>query len=174
MSWPWSRRRWTQPERRAVEPASLSRSAPQVWVRYGVASGSRGAPRAPRSSGGESVMTRVSYGSCPRRRGGAMLSDQPVYATLPTSNLAALRRFYEEVLGFAARSETPAGIYYQAGEGTYFAITVSSGQASGSHTQMGFEVKNLEDEVAALRARGAVFEAYETPKTIDGIADVGV
>jgi O-acetyl-ADP-ribose deacetylase len=103
-----------------------------------------------------------------------MLSDQPVYATLPTSNLAVLRRFYEDVLGFPVRSETPAGIYYQAGEGTYFAITVSSGRPSGSHTQMGFEVKNLEQEVVTLRGRGAVFEEYETPKTIDGIADVGV
>lgn len=103
-----------------------------------------------------------------------MLSDQPVYATLPTADLASLRRFYEDVLGFTVRSETPAGIYYQAGDGTYFAITVSSGRPSGSHTQMGFEVRNLEEVVATLRARGAVFEEYETPKTVDGIADVGV
>ncbi len=33
ISWPWSRRRWTQPARRAVAPASSSRSWPQVWVR---------------------------------------------------------------------------------------------------------------------------------------------
>ena len=103
-----------------------------------------------------------------------MLSDHPVYATLPTADVEALRRFYEDVLGFAVKSETPAGIYYQAGNGTYFAITRSSGRPSGSHTQMGLEITNIEDEVATLRARGAVFEEYETPKTVDGIADVGV
>ncbi len=37
ISWPWSRRRWTQPARRAGRPSSLPRRAPQVWVRYGVA-----------------------------------------------------------------------------------------------------------------------------------------
>jgi O-acetyl-ADP-ribose deacetylase (regulator of RNase III)/predicted enzyme related to lactoylglutathione lyase len=103
-----------------------------------------------------------------------MLSDHPVYATLPTADMTALRRFYEDVLGFTVKSETPAGIYYQAGDGTYFAITQSSGRPSGSHTQMGLEITNIEDEVAALRDRGAVFEEYETPKTVDGIADVGV
>src|SRR3954454_1895708 len=31
---PWSRMRWHQPATRTVWPMSLSRSAPQVWVRY--------------------------------------------------------------------------------------------------------------------------------------------
>src|SRR3954471_24235839 len=37
MSWPWSRRRWTQPERRASLPASDARSSPHECVRYGLA-----------------------------------------------------------------------------------------------------------------------------------------
>ena len=103
-----------------------------------------------------------------------MLSDNPVYATLPTSDVASLRRFYEEVLGFSVRQETPAGIFFQAGEGTYFAVTRSSGKAAGSHTQMAFVVSDIEAEVHALRARGVAFETYETPKTVKGIADMGV
>jgi catechol-2,3-dioxygenase len=103
-----------------------------------------------------------------------MLADYPVYATLPTQDLARLRRFYEDVLGFTVRSETSAGIYYGAGDGTYFAITRSSGKASGSHTQIGFGLTDLEREVQELRSRGAVFEEYETPKTVNGIADMGV
>jgi hypothetical protein len=39
---------------------------------------------------------------------------------------------------------------------------------------MGFAVTNIEGEVAELCRRGAVFEEYETPKTVDGIADMGV
>jgi catechol 2,3-dioxygenase-like lactoylglutathione lyase family enzyme len=101
-----------------------------------------------------------------------MLADYPVYATMPTADVERLRRFYEDVLGFKVREEMPGGITYQAGQGTYFAITRSSGTASGSHTQMGFAVKNLGAVVAELRARGAVFETYETPKTVDGIAEM--
>jgi catechol 2,3-dioxygenase-like lactoylglutathione lyase family enzyme len=103
-----------------------------------------------------------------------MLRDHHVYATIPTPDMARARRWYEDVLGFSPRSETPAGIIYPAADGTYFILTRSSGSASGTHTQMGFEVTSLETEVAELRSRGAVFETYETPKTVDGIADVGV
>jgi catechol 2,3-dioxygenase-like lactoylglutathione lyase family enzyme len=66
-----------------------------------------------------------------------MLANFPVYATLPTSDVERLRRFYEDVLAFKVREETPGGIFYQAGQGTYFAITKSSGTPSGTHTQMG-------------------------------------
>ena len=103
-----------------------------------------------------------------------MLADNPVYATLPTADMATLRRFYEDVLGFAVREETPGGISYQAGDGTYFAITRSSGTPSGTHTQMGFAVRDIAAEVADLQARGVVFETYETPRTVNGIADVGI
>lgn len=37
---------------------------------------------------------------------------------------------------------------------------------------MGFAVANIETIVVELRARGAVFEAYETPKTVDGVAEM--
>jgi predicted enzyme related to lactoylglutathione lyase len=103
-----------------------------------------------------------------------MLSDQPVYATLPTADLARLRQFYEDVLEFKPSRDTPAGIYYGAARGTFFAITRSGGEPSGSHTQMGFAVTGLEEDVARLRQRGVKFEEYETPKTVDGIADMGV
>ncbi len=101
-----------------------------------------------------------------------MLGDYPAYATLPTADVERLRRFYEDVLGFQVREETPGGITYRAGEGTYFAITRSSGTASGSHTQMGFAVANIKTIVSELRARGVVFETYETPKTVDGVAEM--
>ena len=99
-----------------------------------------------------------------------MLSDHPAYATLPSPDLQVLRRFYEDVLGFVPREETPAGIYYDAGDGTFFIITRSGGKASGGHTQLGFRVPDIVTEVADLRARGVTFEEYDAPKTIDGIA----
>ncbi len=64
---------------------------------------------------------------------------------------------------------------YRAGAGSYFAVTRSSGAASGSHTQMGFTSEDIEADVADLRARGITLEEYDTPglKTVDGIATMG-
>ena len=103
-----------------------------------------------------------------------MLSDHQVYAAIPTTDLETARRFYEDVLGFVPRDENPAGIYYNAGAGTYFILTRSSGKASGSHTQMAFRVSDIESEVRELRQRGVTFEEYETPKTVDGIATIPI
>jgi hypothetical protein len=43
-----------------------------------------------------------------------------------------------------------------------------------THTQMGWEVADIEATVAALRARGVAFEEYDLPglKTVNGIADI--
>ena len=90
-----------------------------------------------------------------------MLSDHQVYAAIPTADMEALRPFYEGVLGFVPREANPAGIYYDAGGGTYFVLTRSSGKASGSHTQMAFRVTDIESEVRDLKAKGVAFEVYE-------------
>ena len=103
-----------------------------------------------------------------------MLSDHQVYAAIPTADLDTARGFYEEVLGFVPREANPAGIYYDAGAGTYFVLTRSSGKASGSHTQMAFRVSDIESEVRDLQRRGVTFEEYETPKTVDGIATIPI
>ena len=103
-----------------------------------------------------------------------MLPDHQVYAAIPTAALDAARGFYEEVLGFVPRESNPAGIYYDAGAGTYFVLTRSSGKASGSHTQMAFRVSDIESEVRDLQRRGVTFEEYETPKTVDGIATIPI
>jgi hypothetical protein len=58
--------------------------------------------------------------------------------------------------------------------GVEFAIYQSAGGAYGSFTQAGFTVEDIDAEVAALRARGVVFENYDLPglATIDGIAEI--
>ena len=103
-----------------------------------------------------------------------MLPDRPVYPALPTADLERLRRFYEDVVGFKVRAENPRTIYYRAGSGTFFALAKSGGRPSGAHTQMAFLVADVDAEVAELRRRGVVFETYETPRTVDGIADMEV
>lgn len=57
------------------------------------------------------------------------------------------------------------GLCYRCGGG-YFALFESTGAASGDHTQMAWDVSDIEATVAALRARGVVFEKYDLPFSI--------
>lgn len=102
-----------------------------------------------------------------------MLADAQVATRLPAKDLRRARKFYSERLGLEPVEERPGGLRYQYGGGS-FALFESAGAASGSHTQMGWEVKDIEATVAALRARGVVFEEYDLPgfKTVNGIADI--
>lgn len=99
-----------------------------------------------------------------------MLTDARAHATLPTSDVEALRPFYEEVLGFVPRAVLASGVVYEAGGGSLFAISRSGGAAAGTHTQLAFSVPDVEAAVRDLRGRGVAFEEYETPRTVDGVA----
>ena len=81
-----------------------------------------------------------------------------------------------EQLGLEPVDERPGGLLYRCG-GCEFALFQSVGAASGEHTQMGWEVDDVDDvdaAVAELRARGVVFEEVDVPglRTVDGIAEV--
>lgn len=102
-----------------------------------------------------------------------MLGDSPVATRLPAKDLDRARRFYSEKLGLEPVEERPGGLRYRCGD-SYFALFASAGQASGNHTQMGWEVADIETTVVALRARGVVFEEYDLPglTTVNGIAEI--
>jgi catechol 2,3-dioxygenase-like lactoylglutathione lyase family enzyme len=102
-----------------------------------------------------------------------MLEHSDVATRLPAHDLERARRFYAEKLGLEPVEERPGGLRYRCGD-THFALYQSAGTASGTHTQMGWEVDDIEAAVAALRARGVVFEEYDLPglKTQSGIAAV--
>ena len=102
-----------------------------------------------------------------------MLATSQVSTRLPAQNLERARKFYSEKLGLDPVEERPGGLLYRCGTGT-FALFESSGKSSGAHTQMGWEVEDIDSTVAALRARGIVFEEYDAPglKTLNGIADI--
>lgn len=78
-------------------------------------------------------------------------------ARLPAQDLDRARAFYSEKLGLDPVDERPGGLLYRVG-GCEFALFASTGAPSGTHTQMGFEVPDIEATVAELSARGVVFE----------------
>jgi catechol 2,3-dioxygenase-like lactoylglutathione lyase family enzyme len=102
-----------------------------------------------------------------------MLEEGDVATRLPARDLNRARKFYSEKLGLEPIEQRPGGLRYRCGNG-FFVLFQSAGEASGSHTQMGWEVDDLEATVAALKARGVVFEEYDLPglKTLNGIAEI--
>ena len=98
-----------------------------------------------------------------------MLTESQVATRLPVGDLDRARRFYSEKLGLEPVEERPGGLCYRCGGG-YVALFESAGAASGNHTQIAWEVADLESAVAALRA----FEEHDLPglKTVNGIADI--
>ena len=102
-----------------------------------------------------------------------MLKHSDVATRLPAQDLERARAFYAEKLGLEPVEERPGGLRYRCGN-SYFVVFESAGVASGTHTQMGWEVDDIDATVAALRARGVVFEEYDLPglTTVNGIAEV--
>jgi catechol 2,3-dioxygenase-like lactoylglutathione lyase family enzyme len=102
-----------------------------------------------------------------------MLEGSDVAARLPAQDLERAKAFYAEKLGLRPSEERPGGLRYRCGKG-WFALFASSGLPSGNHTQLGWEVEDIEATVTELRARGVVFEEYDLPglKTVNGIAQV--
>jgi catechol 2,3-dioxygenase-like lactoylglutathione lyase family enzyme len=102
-----------------------------------------------------------------------MLNESDVATRLPARNLNRARKFYSDKLSMEPIEQRPSGLRYRSGN-SFFVLFESAGEASGSHTQMGWEVDDIDATVALLRARGVVFEEYDLPglKTINGIAEI--
>ena len=102
-----------------------------------------------------------------------MLKDGRVASRLPVRDLERARAFYADKLGLEPAEERPGGLLYRCG-GTEFALFESQGAASGTHTQMGWVVDDIDATVADLRRRGLEFEQVEMPgiDVSDGIAEI--
>jgi catechol 2,3-dioxygenase-like lactoylglutathione lyase family enzyme len=101
------------------------------------------------------------------------LRNGRVATRLPARDLQRARAFYAEKLGLHPVEEREGGLRYVCAGGE-FALFESVGAASGDHTQMGWEVDDIDAVVAELRSRGVVFEEYDFPglATVDGIATI--
>jgi catechol 2,3-dioxygenase-like lactoylglutathione lyase family enzyme len=102
-----------------------------------------------------------------------VLRNGHVSTRLPAQDLERARAFYAEKLGLEPIEERPGGLRYECASGR-FSLFASAGRSSGDHTQMAFEVDDLEAVVADLRQRGVVFEEVDVPglRTVGSIAEV--
>jgi catechol 2,3-dioxygenase-like lactoylglutathione lyase family enzyme len=104
-----------------------------------------------------------------------MLKTFPMYAYLPAKDVARARKFYEEKLGFEPREEDGGGVAYQFGERTACFLYPTPNAGTSKASQAFWQVDDVEQEVAELKARGVKFEEYDMPgmKTVNGIATAG-
>jgi catechol 2,3-dioxygenase-like lactoylglutathione lyase family enzyme len=101
------------------------------------------------------------------------LVHSDVATRLPAQDLDRVRRWYSEKLGLDPVEERPGGLRYRCGT-TSFVVFQSTGRASGTSTQMAWEVDDIEAVVTDLQTRGVEFDDVDAPgmKTVDGIADI--
>ena len=104
-----------------------------------------------------------------------MLSDDPVFPILLSTDLDATRTFYHDILGLEIAREDPGDrIVFRCGGGTQLVVTLSTVGTSDSQTQMAWRVTDIRATLADLRARGVRIEEYTAPDpvTVDGVADM--
>jgi hypothetical protein len=101
-----------------------------------------------------------------------MLRDQPHPRTIPANDLGRARAFHADKLGLTPTREDPAGLSYETPDGAWFRLYRTPYAGTARHTIAGWEVEDLEAEVAKLKARGVAFEEDRSKQfqTVDGIA----
>jgi catechol 2,3-dioxygenase-like lactoylglutathione lyase family enzyme len=100
-----------------------------------------------------------------------MLSDSLAVTTIAVTDLDQAKRFYQEQVGLTLLEETPFACRFGAGKGSQ--LSVRRGQPNVGQTVAHFEVDDVEAVIRDLTSRGVAFEEYETPKTVNFIAQVG-
>jgi predicted enzyme related to lactoylglutathione lyase len=91
-----------------------------------------------------------------------MLSNAPIRAYIPASNIARARKFYELTIGLKPREEYAGGVIYECGGAEAFLYpTPNAGTSKAS--QAYWSVTDVEAEVTELKSRGLKFEEYNMP-----------
>lgn len=104
-----------------------------------------------------------------------MLKNSFAYPTLPASDLARARTFYEEKLNLEpveGGAEVPDGVFYRLRDQVLFLYKTEAPR--GGNTALSFVVEDIDGEMRELRGRGVAFEDYDLPglKTENGVAEI--
>jgi catechol-2,3-dioxygenase len=104
-----------------------------------------------------------------------MLKDAPIVPYIPASDVSRARAFYEQKVGLVPHEEVAGGVVYECGNKSWVFLYPTPNAGTSKASQLFWQVKDVESEVAALKARGVRFEEYDMPglKTVNGILDDG-
>ncbi len=100
-----------------------------------------------------------------------MLNAALIVTTVAVTDLDAGARFFEQQLGLPRLETAPFAVRFGAGAGGQ--ISIRRGKPNVGQTVAHFEVADLDAVMGELRGRGVTFEEYETPKTVNGVAQIG-
>jgi predicted enzyme related to lactoylglutathione lyase len=92
-----------------------------------------------------------------------MLQNSPLYAYIPAKDVARARQFYENTLGLKPKEEYAGGVIYEFRKGTACFLYPTPNAGTSRASQAFWQVDDVEQEVAELKARGVVFEEYDMP-----------
>jgi catechol 2,3-dioxygenase-like lactoylglutathione lyase family enzyme len=101
-----------------------------------------------------------------------MLKDGRVATRLPAQDLERAKAFYADKLGLHPVEEREGGLRYVSAAGE-FALFESAGAPSGDHTQMGWEVDDIEATVTELRAREWSSRSTTVPTSEGNMLGIG-
>jgi predicted enzyme related to lactoylglutathione lyase len=90
-----------------------------------------------------------------------VLNEAKAIAFVLSSNVAALKPFYRDVLGLELIGEDPFAATFSLGGGTTLRLTAVDGHAPGPHTILGWEVDDLDAALDRLSAAGVGCDIYE-------------
>ncbi|MER5203668.1 VOC family protein [Streptomyces sp. NPDC002825] len=101
-----------------------------------------------------------------------MLSDSPIAAIIPVSDMNRAKQFYSETLGLPLTKESPEDTRFECG-GTVIGLYETPYGGKAEHTLASWKVDDLDTEMSTLRSKGVTFEEYDLPgiKTVDGVVD---
>jgi catechol 2,3-dioxygenase-like lactoylglutathione lyase family enzyme len=102
-----------------------------------------------------------------------MLQKSPMFAYIPAKDVARARRFYEEKLGLTPGEELSGGVSYEFAGGTACFLYPTPNAGTSAASQAFWDVEDIEQEVAELKAKGVPFEDYGMPNTVDHITTAG-
>ena len=100
-----------------------------------------------------------------------MLADSLIVTTIAVTDLERAKAFYADQLQLPILDEQPFAIRFGAGGGSQ--MSVRRGKPNVGQTVGHFEVDDVDAIVRDLIGRGVAFQEYETPKTVDFIAQIG-
>jgi catechol 2,3-dioxygenase-like lactoylglutathione lyase family enzyme len=100
-----------------------------------------------------------------------MLGEAMIVPAVAVGDLDLVSQSYGQQVGLPLLDETPFSLRFGCGAGTQLAVR--RGAPNVGQTVAHSEVDDIEIAIADLQSRGVPFDDYETPKTVNFIAQLG-